>query len=37
VGDPRRAGAAQGAAIADRIVSHSVTAIRDALGRQSQK
>ena len=36
-GDPRSASAAQGAAIAERIVSHSVTAIRRAVGRQSQK
>jgi creatinine amidohydrolase len=36
-GDPRSASAVQGAAIAERIVTHSVTAIRLAVGRQSQK
>jgi creatinine amidohydrolase/Fe(II)-dependent formamide hydrolase-like protein len=37
VGGPRAASAAQGAVIAERIVSHSVMAIRAAVGRQSQK
>jgi len=36
VGDPRRASAEQGALIAERIVMQSVTAIRRAVGRQSQ-
>jgi creatinine amidohydrolase len=37
VGDPRAATATEGAAIAERIVHQSVTAIRRAVGRQSQK
>ena len=36
VGDPRRASAEQGTLIAERIVMQSVTAIRRAVGRQSQ-
>lgn len=36
-GDPRGGSAAQGAVIAERIVTHSVTAIRRALARQSHK
>ncbi len=36
VGDPRAATAEQGAAIADRIVQESVTAVRRALARQSR-
>jgi creatinine amidohydrolase len=35
VGDPRAASAALGSVIAERIVTHSVTAIRRAVGRQS--
>jgi creatinine amidohydrolase len=36
VGDPRGASAARGEAIAERIVTHSVTAIRRAVGGQSR-
>jgi creatinine amidohydrolase len=35
-GDPRSANAERGAALAERIVTHSVTAIRRAIGRQSR-